>query len=163
MFSHVATPVTAFAPRIDYSPMETFEAKVFAGSMSRAFFTGSLNVSEVEAIQSSARLMMERTKLESTWRGRILNPVLPASQSELTKTAKSVMEAIAKFGDEAIDLTILPADRINAKHLAVLLRATWTRKQATKGWKDALEATRTALANQGVNPDEALIGMVTTE
>ncbi len=131
--------------------------------MSRAFFTGALNVHDVEAIQSSSRLMMERMKLESAWRGRILNPALSATQTELTQTAKSVMEALTKFGDEAIDLSTLPKDRVNGKHLAVLLRATWTRKQATKGWADALEAARAALANQGVNPNEALIGMVTPE
>src|SRR4051812_45311036 len=97
-FSRLSAPVTAFAPAIYRSPAMVPEAKVFTGSMSRAFFTGGLDGSEIESIQAGVRLLLERATLEAEWKHRVLNPELPRTQLELTKTAKSVMAALTKFG-----------------------------------------------------------------
>lgn len=161
--SRVSAPMATFAPAIYESPGSRPETKVFTQSISRAFFTGGLDDSAVESIQAGVRRIQERTRLEAGWKDRVLNCKLTVDSAELTRTAKSVMAALTKFGDEAIDLSALPADRVNGMHLAVLLRATWTRKESTKGWKTALGIARAALANQGVDPSEALIGMVTPE
>lgn len=77
----------------------------------------------------------------------------------LTVTAETALEAIAEYGPEVIPTSDLSGLQIQGEHLATLLRATYSWRNEIAGWSEALEVARRSLADQGVDPDDALYGM----
>lgn len=82
-----------------------------------------------------------------------------ADVDSLTITAETALEAIAEFGPEVIPTCDLAGLQIQGEHLATLLRATYVWRNEIAGWSDALDVARRSLADQGVDPDDALYGM----
>jgi hypothetical protein len=70
------------------------------------------------------------------------------------------MQALLAYGPAAIDLRGLPVDRVNGMHLAVVLRATFSRKAQTPGWDQALVIAQAALQRDNISVASALGGLL---
>lgn len=94
------------------------------------------------------------------WKRRVMDSELPGKAADLTATVKSVMYELLNGGPEAINLAELCAPWVNGRHLAVVLRATYSKRSETPGWHVALEVAKVALQRDGANVDEALYGLL---
>ncbi|WP_144006823.1 hypothetical protein [Pelomonas sp. KK5] len=94
------------------------------------------------------------------WKRRVMNSELPGKAIDLTATVKSLMSELLNGGAKAVDLSDLRAPLVNGRHLAVVLRATYTRRSEMPGWKKALEVAKVALLRDGANVEEALYGLL---
>jgi hypothetical protein len=102
----------------------------------------------------------EETKaLAAKWMSLMLDKSAPVNANALTKTVKPLFEALSRYGAGAVDLRGLRAEQVNGVHLAVVLRATFSRKQQTLGWEHALSVARDALRRDGLEDDDALAGL----
>ena len=96
------------------------------------------------------------------WLQRVLNPGLDASAEELTKTTRAVFEVLARHGVSAINLRGF-GHSVNGMHLAMVLRATADDLEGDPSWQRALEYAQTALREVGIEPTEALYGLMKAE
>lgn len=126
-----------------------------APGLSRAEFLSEMNPYErQERVECAEQLAANRQ-----WLIRVLNPELPASSAELTKTVKAVFTVLSRFGASAINLSQL-SEHVNGGHLAVVLRSTADELEHTDAWKEALALAQTVLVRQGIDPQDALLGMI---
>ncbi len=98
--------------------------------------------------------------LAAQWKTSLLDRAAGRRSRDLSRTVEPVMEALLSFGPAAIDLRDLPADRVNGMHLAVVLRATFTRRAQTPGWNQALAVAQAALRRDNISVDSALSGLL---
>lgn len=98
-------------------------------------------------------------RLAQQWSAQLLNPQAGTRGKDLAKTATPVFEALLHLGPASIDLRNLPAEQVNGMHLAVILRATLSRRASTPGWDTALGLARQALVRAGIDPEIALSGL----
>jgi hypothetical protein len=77
----------------------------------------------------------------------------------LSKTTKPLIRALLKGGPESIDLRNLDINKVNGMHLAVILRATSSKRDSVPGWREALTLARAALLRDNINANNALIGL----
>lgn len=161
-----------------YSELPPPPREVLAGVSS---FSGSTSISDAkfapmvgrpitemaESLLDSVGFKAARTahqkaisELAATWKQQLLNRHAELSANALTKTVKPVFKALTLYGAGAIDLRGLSADTVNGVHLAVILRATLTRKSMTPGWSEALSVARTALHRDGIDETDALAGLI---
>lgn len=98
--------------------------------------------------------------LATEWQTHLLDSGAAITTAALTETATPVFKALAQFGPGAVDLTGLKADKVSGMHLAVILRATLSRKSRTPGWDEALETARAALLRDGIPESDALQGLI---
>lgn len=99
------------------------------------------------------------SELATSWKAMLLDPNAPVNAKALTSTVKPIFQALSWFGAGAVDLRNLPVDSVNGMHLAVILRATYTRKSQTFGWDQALTIARQALTRDGISAADALAGL----
>jgi hypothetical protein len=78
---------------------------------------------------------------------------------DLTITAETALEAVIEFGPAIIPTNDMAGIQIHGEQLATLLRVTYSWRNEIPGWGAALEVARLRLAEQGVDPDDALYGM----
>lgn len=106
-------------------------------------------------------VLKEKTQEEmnNKWKNNLFNLELGHGAKDLIKTVKPLMAYLLRFGAEAVDLSNLNSDKVNGMHLAVVLRATAEKKNQVKDWDEALEVVKKALINQGIEPNEALVGL----
>lgn len=97
------------------------------------------------------------------WLQRVLNPALDGSAAELTETTRAVFEVLARHGVGAIALHGFDPAPVNGMHLAMVLRATADELEGDPRWQRALVRARAALDAAGVNPSEALYGLLKPE
>ena len=98
--------------------------------------------------------------LASAWKRHVLEIDAPTDVDTLSATARGVLGAVARLGPKSIDLSTFEPDHINGEHLAVVLRATYTWRAETPGWLDAVQVARVALERAGLDPGDALIGLL---
>lgn len=99
-------------------------------------------------------------ELAADWKQQLLDRHAELSANALTKTVKPVFKALTLYGAGAVDLRGLSAETVNGVHLAVVLRATLTRRFMTPGWSDALVVARAALQRDGIDETDALAGLI---
>lgn len=92
------------------------------------------------------------------WLQRVLNPELPGSAAELTKTTRAVFEVLARHGPGAINLRGF-GPGVNGMHLAMVLRAIADELEGDPSWQRAVGYARSALEQAGIEPAEALYGL----
>ncbi len=102
----------------------------------------------------------EVNAFSTQWKAQVLNRNAAVTANALTGTVKPVFQALTVLGAGAIDLRDLPAEQVNGVHLAVVLRATFKLRNRTPGWKDALAIARQALARDGLEERDALVGLI---
>ncbi|MNX82943.1 hypothetical protein D3C86_1146860 [compost metagenome] len=94
------------------------------------------------------------------WKKLVLNPSAKIDAASLSETTMPLFQALADGGPQSIDLADLPLERVNGVHLAVVLRATFSRKHEVSGWHEALHKARTALRRDGISEEDALMGLL---
>ena len=77
----------------------------------------------------------------------------------LTVTAETALEAVIEYGPKVIPTNDLDGIQIHGEQLATLLRATYSWRDEIPGWDHALSVAKLRLAEQGIDPDDALYGM----
>ena len=140
------------------SPMRSIRGSSVAADrgpgLSRAEFLNDMDPSERQH-------WAKRQEATSKWLARVLDRSLAPTSSELTKTVKTVFGALSQFGPEAINLRHLPEpEHVNGVHLAVVLRSTADDLEDTQAWRDALALAERALVRDGMDPQDALLGMI---
>ena len=81
------------------------------------------------------------------------------SADSLTVTAETALEAVIEYGPKVIPTNDLDGIQIHGEQLATLLRATYSWRDEIPGWDHALSVAKLRLAEQGIDPDDALYGM----
>lgn len=94
------------------------------------------------------------------WKSLLLNPSAEINANALSLTVKNLFEAILEYGQMTIDLRGLPIEKVNGVHLAVILRATFSKKNNTPGWDEALLIVKDALKRDGLDEANVLFGLI---
>lgn len=116
---------------------------------------------EVSAVAAAQAQVAEAvSRLTAQWKTSLLDRDSGRRSRDLSKTVEPVMQALLAFGPSAIDLRDLPLERVNGLHLAVVLRVTFTQKEQTPGWTQALAVARAALRRENVSEASALSGLL---
>jgi hypothetical protein len=94
------------------------------------------------------------------WRHHVLNPQAPTDVDLLTETADLALDFVSNYGAARVELTDLDPSKVNGEHLATLLRALSTWRYEIPGWQQALQLDVEVLERSGVDPRDALFGMI---
>jgi hypothetical protein len=124
-----------------------------------AFMVGSFYSGADKTLKDYVRSSQEATAYNKL-RALVSSENSLADIDSLTVTAEAALEAVAEFGPEIIPTKDLSGLQIHGEHLATLLRATYVWRNEISGWNEALDVARQALVDQGIDPDDALYGMV---
>lgn len=126
------------------------------GRSNSIFFNAEISSFKLHQEMLSKESMM----LASKWKALVLDRTAGRKSKDLTKTTEPVFEALLKFGPSAIDLRDLPEELINGTHLAVVLRATFTRRTEVPGWSRALQIAKKNVESSGANVKSVLGGLI---
>jgi hypothetical protein len=157
-------PVTVVQPSAEYGYLNAVRTIQFQDetSVSEARFKY-----RVERIAESSNyklhqehLLNEYSLLAAKWKALVLDPSAGCKSKDLIKTTEPVFEALLKFGPSAIDLRDLQEEMVNGAHLAVVLRATFTRRTEVPGWSRALQIAKKNLESSGANVKSVLGGLI---
>jgi hypothetical protein len=77
----------------------------------------------------------------------------------LTPVAKKAYAAWFERGPDAFDFTELQLEEVDGLYLALILRITNSRRDVVKGWAQGLQMARAALIRDGLDPEDALVGL----
>lgn len=94
------------------------------------------------------------------WQRHVFDPSSPSNVDSLTDTVEAVLDFIAEFGPSSIALSGFQPTAVQGEHLAALLRASSTWRDEIPGWHDALGVARAAIELAGLDPNDALFGMI---
>ncbi|WP_156320518.1 hypothetical protein [Pseudomonas lini] len=126
---------------------------------SGGFVMGSYNSGVERSI--SATLSASRAGLAySTVKSLISSQNSNVEVDDLTITAEAVLDAISEFGPKILNLSLLDSNRVQGEHLATVLRTSFDWRDNVPGWNEALLVARQALVREGVDPEDALYGLV---
>jgi hypothetical protein len=102
---------------------------------------------------------MPKNARTNLWQRHVLNPAAPPGVDALTETVRSVYNTLAAYGPAGLSLADLTFDTVQGEHLAALLRATFRLRTQISGWRHALFVAEAALRREGVDPNDALVGL----
>lgn len=125
----------------------------------RPYKTGTINSSEELSLQGFLYID-GRLKATAQIRDMVCNKDASADIDSLSHTVEAALLAISEFGPQVIDLNNLVPDEVQGEHLATLLRATSTWKREITGWNETLKVAAEALDRSGIDPSDALYGMI---
>lgn len=94
------------------------------------------------------------------WQRHLFDLNASTDVDALSETVESVLEMLSEHGPAAIDLTNLSDTSVQGEHLAAILRTTVTWDSQTPGWSQALQVAKLALQREGVDPQDALYGLI---
>jgi hypothetical protein len=94
------------------------------------------------------------------WRKHVCDAEASPDIDALTETAEAVMTLLAEYGPTRLNLRGLNAAAVQGEHLATLLRATFSWRSQVPGWSEALNVAKVALMRTGIDPEEALFGLI---
>lgn len=97
------------------------------------------------------------------WQRFVLDPSASSDVDALSETVESVFDAMAAYGPSFIVLSGLSPATVQGEHLAAVLRTTFVWRSEVPGWNDALTVAAQALAAAGVDPGDALFGLLGAE
>lgn len=116
-----------------------------------SFYQGSL--SRTAAWVQSEPVMV-------AWRKYVCDVAASADVDALTETAEAVLDSIQAHGPALFNLKGLHAVAVNGEHLATVLRTSFTWRDQVPGWHEALRVAEVALTQAGVDPEDALFGLI---
>jgi hypothetical protein len=99
------------------------------------------------------------SRATKAWQRHVLNPAAPADVDAISETVAAVFDALAAYGPTGVSLLNLAAADVQGEHLAATLRASYRLRDKVPGWKDALIVADEALRRNGMDPDDALVGL----
>ncbi|WP_339435750.1 hypothetical protein [Pseudomonas sp. EL_65y_Pfl1_R32] len=123
------------------------------------FRVGSYNSALEGTVRSLVSYHQERAT-KSLLSTLILKENQDVDVDALTITSEAVLDAIGEFGPAIVRFEELTASRVQGEHLATMLRTSYVWRNEIPGWTEALEIAREALSNEGIDPADALYGMV---
>ena len=132
----------------------------YGGARSDSFSVEASPFNSAALIFAQQESAMAIAELARRWKKSLLDVTASKTSKALGETIDPLFEAMLQFGASAIDLRNLPVERVNGIHLAVILRATLTRKEETPGWEEALEVAKQALQREGIDIEDALGGLL---
>jgi hypothetical protein len=97
------------------------------------------------------------------WQRLVLDPGAPVDVDAISETVDAIYEVIDAYGPAIISFEDVRSERVQGEHLAAALRATSPWRQEILGWQTALDVARDALASGGVDPNDALYGLIENE
>lgn len=97
---------------------------------------------------------------KNSWKKCVFDPSAPTDVDAIALTIHNTFQALSKYGPKAIDLRYLAVSYVNGEHLASVLRATSTWQDQVPGWRPALWIAASALQQAGIDPKDALAGMI---
>jgi len=155
------------APREVLAGVSSFNSSTSISNAQFASMVGQPTTEMADSLLDSVGFKTARTahqkeiaELAAGWKRQLLDRHAELSANALTKTVKPVFKALTLFGAGAVDLRGLSVETVNGVHLAVVLRATLTRKAQTLGWSEALSVARAALQRDGIDETDALAGLI---
>lgn len=123
------------------------------------FIMGSYN----SGVERSVKVTLSASRAGlaySTVKSLISSENKSVEVDDLTVTAESVLEAISEFGPKILNLSLLDSNQVQGEHLATVLRTSFDWRDNVPGWNEALQVARQALLREGVDPEDALYGLV---
>lgn len=94
------------------------------------------------------------------WDEHVLNVGAPGDVDSISETIDAVFMALNIHGASHFSFTGLTPSQVSPEHLAAALRATSCLRTKVIDWDDGLRTARAAAAEQGLDPDDLLYGMV---
>lgn len=94
------------------------------------------------------------------WQRHLFDQNASTDVDALSETVESVLEMLSEHGPAAIDLTNLSEKSVQGEHLAAILRTTASWDSQTPGWPQAIQVAKLALQREGIDPQDALYGLI---
>jgi hypothetical protein len=94
------------------------------------------------------------------WRRYVFDPAATTSVDALTETVEAALDFLVQYGPKAMSLTGLQPNAVQGEHLAALLRASSTWHADIPGWHEAVQVASEAVRIAGIDPADALFGMI---
>lgn len=94
------------------------------------------------------------------WKRHLFDVASSVDVDALSETIEGVYNTISLLGPGWLDLTALDAGSVQGEHLAAILRATAPWQEYIPGWGEALSVSEAALKRSGVDPLDALFGLI---
>ena len=128
-------------------------------SSGTAFVQGSYARAEELILEHKLQRAFD-VSLATKWRRNVTDPKSSVDVDAISVTMDSVFEWMALWGPESINLGSMVETDVQGEHLAAVLRATSSWSDVVPGWGEALAHARKALAYEGVDPEDALYGLI---
>lgn len=162
-----ATAMDVFLlPPVDGSawrPIGTIVAATYVASLGAllgAYAHGFTTSPKELALAATTGLAARLAPKTMRWQHHVLNPAASVDVDALTETVEATLDIIGESGPAALSLVGLRPEAVQGEHLATLLRASSTWRDQIPGWADALAVDIEALRKAGVEPKDALFGMI---
>ena len=97
---------------------------------------------------------------KNSWQKYVFDPHAPTDVDSLTETVEAALDRLAAYGLDGMNFHGMDPNNVQGEHLAAVLRATSTWKESLPGWRSALKVAELALVREGVDPKDALFGMI---
>lgn len=94
------------------------------------------------------------------WTSNVLNVNAPHHTNDISETVDAIFTSL--HAGEIIDFNtvLVMSCPINPVHLCVALRATYSVRDRTRGWHEALNAAKHSCGENGIDVNDALYGML---
>lgn len=94
------------------------------------------------------------------WKKNVENVNVEADSEQLSETVSLVFSVLKVEGPEGISFKGLNEHKVNAMHLSTALRCTYSFRDEIENWYEAFEIACHACKNTGIDPQDALYGMI---
>lgn len=105
--------------------------------------------------------MIDRELPPGLWRQLLLTPDLSGDVDTLSQAIQSLMSDL--FHSREIDFRSIEPDQVQPEILCALLRASSDFQERAPGWREALGVAFHACLRRGIDPSDALFGMLPRE
>ena len=137
-------------------------------ALSNTFFTTGAEIWNYGATTAEQQGILHAAQAQTAamahfgheWKHYIFNVASPTDVDAISQTIERVLETVVQYGPECVDLTSAEPEQVNGEHLAALLRATFVWQDKVPGWRRGLDIATAALQRAGINPQDALIGLI---
>jgi hypothetical protein len=137
-------------------------------ALTNTFFTTPTDIGNYGAVTAEADGIIRAAEAQTAaiahfsnqWKEYVFDTAASGDVDAISKTIERVFETVVQFGPQSIDLRNLSADQVNGEHLAASLRATFVWRENVPGWQDARAVAAAALQRVGINPADALLGLM---
>lgn len=126
------------------------------------YFTGTTGAREDVEVEGELKAQALLQVLRQ-WKRYVFDPSSPTDVDAISETVDRVFDVISEFGPGALSLVGIRPEKVQGEHLAAVLRASSSWADTVPGWRDALNVAALALSNAGIDPNDALYGMIEIE
>lgn len=156
-----------------YGPGEYFTNRVAVRQIATAnvpgwsdqyvyYVIGTTSAREDVEVEEELKVQAQFQALRQ-WKRYVFDPSAPTDVDAISETVDRVFDVISEYGPGSLSLADVQPNNVQGEHLAAVLRASSSWADAVPGWHDALQIAATALANSGIDPNDALYGMIGNE